>query len=309
MVNYNCIVVLGPTASGKTKLACELAAALHGEIISLDSRQVYKGLDIGTGKDLHAYEINGEKIKYHLIDCCDPEKQFFLHDFVAGLKTAFTSVIEKKKLPILCGGTGLYLDALRKDFSFTQIAEDAKLRKELEHLNKEELVFRLEQFPEEHTNHVDRHSKKRLVRGIEVATYLAANTVVKENPLELYHPYYIGLNPGKKELETRITNRLQQRMQQGLVEEAQLLHQKGMSYERMEELGLEYKFLSAFLQNKIPKEEFFSLLATAIHQYAKRQRTWFRKMEKEGVNIDWLDPRIDLSAKIESIKKLLGFTS
>lgn len=309
MLKYNCIVVLGPTASGKTKLACQLAAALHGEIISLDSRQVYKGLDNGTGKDLHAYEINGEKINYHLIDCCEPEKQFYLHDFIAELKKTFTTLIEKKKLPILCGGTGLYLDALRKDFSFTQIAEDADLRKELEPLSKEELVRYLNKLPKEHISHVDRHSKKRLVRGIEVATYLSSHTVVKENPLELYHPYYIGLNPDKKDLETRITNRLLQRMQQGLIEEAQALYQKGLSYERMEELGLEYNFLSAFLQNKISKEELFSLLATAIHQYAKRQRTWFRKMEKEGVEIDWLDPLINLPTKIESIKKLVGFTS
>jgi tRNA dimethylallyltransferase len=303
MNKYNCIVVLGPTASGKTSLACQLAYYLDGEIISADSRQVYKGLTIGTGKDLHEYTVNGKPIAYHLIDIIEPEEQFYLHQFTAGLKTAFDAITAQKKLPIICGGTGMYLDALRKDFSFTQIKEDSGLRSILERLSKEELIQRLKQFPEKLIQHVDLNSKKRIIRGIEVADSISKNKSSPKKTDLPYRPYYIGV---KTDIETRkknISERLHKRMEAGLMEEVQSLLNKGMTHQRLELFGLEYKFVSYYLQNKMSKEVMIEQLQTAIFQFAKRQMTWFRKMEKEGVDIYWVDKEGDTIFLAEQIKK------
>lgn len=298
MLNHNCIVVLGPTASGKTRMACQLASRLDGEIISADSRQVYRGLDIGTGKDLEEYTVNGKKIPYHLIDIIEPGEQFYLHQFTAELKKAFLEITNKDKLPIICGGTGLYLDALKKDFSFTQIKENEILRKELEHLTKENLVIKLENYHERFTAHVDRDSKKRLIRGIEIADYFSKHNdalSISELP---YKPYYIGINTDINERKKHISARLKKRLEEGLIEEVDGLLKSGVSYERLELFGLEYKFVSYYLKKEITKEELFTRLQTAIFQFAKRQMTWFRKMEKEGVEIHW----IERDANIEWLK-------
>jgi tRNA dimethylallyltransferase len=285
----NCIVILGPTASGKTRLACELAYHLNTEIISMDSRQVYKGLDIGTGKDSNEYTVQGKQIPFHLIDICEPTQQFYLHDFIRELKTSFERILQQGKMPVLCGGTGLYLDALRKDFSYTQIPEDQELRKELNQLSKEELLARLNALPESSITHVDRSSQKRIIRGIEVGHYLIKNQLEPDFPKERYKPLYLGIRTETNENRNKIRQRLTQRLQSGMVEEAEALLKNGVSHIRLQELGLEYKYLSYYLQNKITKTELTEQLYTAICQYAKRQMTWFRKMEKEGVNIVWLE--------------------
>lgn len=306
MKNYNCIVVLGATASGKTHLACELAYLLNGEIISADSRQVYKHLNIGTGKDLEEYEIEGKKILYHLIDIVEPQEQFYLHQFIEQLKIAFEDIGARKKLPIICGGTGLYLDALRKDFSFTQIPENENLRKELEQYSKEELLLCLRKYPVEFTEHVDTNSKKRIIRGIEVAEFKATNDTnlllqKKELP---YKPYYIGIKTDEAARKKLISERLQKRLNNGLIEEVQGLLQKGISHERLEKFGLEYKFVSRYLQHKISKEELFTQLQTAIFQFSKRQLTWFRKMEKEGVKINWLEKSASVLELTKTLKTI-----
>lgn len=295
MKNYNCIVVLGPTASGKTRLACNLAYYLHGEIISADSRQVYKRLDIGTGKDLEEYIINGTTIPYHLIDIIEPGEQFYLHQFIAELKKAFDDIRSAKKLPIICGGTGLYLDALKKDFSLTRVKENNALREELELLSKEKLIARLHTYPADVIKHIDLNSRKRIIRGIEVAEYLSANplqSIATELP---YKPYYIGISADIETRKKLISERLKKRIDGGLIAEVQGLLDSGITHERLQLFGLEYKFVSYFLQDQISKEELFTKLQTAIFQFAKRQMTWFRKMEKEGIEIHWVDRNFDVT--------------
>jgi tRNA dimethylallyltransferase len=299
-MKYDCIVVLGPTASGKTRLACEIAYDLNGEIISADSRQVYKHLNIGTGKDLNEYKINNRQIPFHLIDIVEPEEQFYLHQFIEELGKAFDKIKSNHKLPIICGGTGLYLDALRKDFSFTQIPENLILRKELEALEKEELLQRLKIYPDAFTKTIDASSKKRIIRGIEIAEYRQLHPNLKEKP-PFYKPYFIGIKPEIEKRRDLIYQRLLKRFDEGLIEEVIALNKNGLSFRRLELLGLEYKFITYFLQEKITKDEMILLLQTAIFQFAKRQMTWFRKMEKEGVKINWIDSD---KSKIEILKEL-----
>jgi len=297
----NCIVILGPTASGKTKLACELAYYLNGEIISADSRQVYKQLTIGTGKDLNEYEINGKKINYHLIDIIEPEEQFYLHDFIRELKFAFNKIIEQHKLPIICGGTGLYLDTLHKDFSLTQIKENESLRKELEVLSKEDLIEKLKSYNYKESQKVDLNSKKRLIRAIEIAEHLKnTNANLQSAPLP-YNPYYIGIRSDVEKRRDLIYSRLILRLNNGLIEEVEGLLKKGLTHERLQFLGLEYKFISLYLQGKISKDELILQLSTSINQFAKRQMTWFRKMEKEGIKINWIEKDIDIQALLKDL--------
>lgn len=298
----NCLVILGPTASGKTRLACELAYHLNGEIISADSRQVYKHLNIGTGKDLEEYVVNGKKINYNLIDIVEPEEQFYLHDFIRELKIAFDKTTSQNKLPIICGGTGLYLDALQKDFSFTQIKENEVLRKELESFSKEELQQKLSAYKNEKLKDVDQDSKKRLARAIEIAEHLKNNNAELKSSELSYKPYYIGINVSTEKRKELIYKRLLSRLNNGLIEEAEILLKNGMTHERLQFLGLEYKFLSYYLQNKISKEELILQLSTAINQFSKRQMTWFRKMEKEGIKINWIEKNYD----IKEILKVLN---
>lgn len=301
----NCIVVLGPTASGKTHLACKLAYYLNGEIISADSRQVYKHLNIGTGKDLEEYLINFKKINYHLIDIIDPKEQFYLHDFVRELKLAFDKIINANKLPIICGGTGLYLDALHKDFSFTQIKENEILRKELENLSKEELLKKIKTYNYKELNNVDVNSKKRLLRAIEIAEHLKTSpTKLISNELP-YQPYYIGIKTAVEKRRELIYKRLIARLNNGLIEETEALLKSGIIHERLQFFGLEYKFISFYLQQKISKEELILQLSTAINQFAKRQMTWFRKMEKEGVKINWVEKDTSIEQLVKEIKNHL----
>ncbi len=299
----NCLVILGPTASGKTKLACQLAYHLSGEIIGADSRQVYKHLNIGTGKDTEEYEVNGKKINYHLIDIAEPSEQFYLHNFVRELKIAFDKIISKNKLAIICGGTGLYLDALQKDFSFTQIKENETLRKELDNFSKEELQKKLKVYKNEKLNIVDLDSKKRLIRAIEIAEHLKNNKTELIKTELPYKPYYIGIKISVEERKESIYKRLILRLNNGLIEEVEGLLRSGVTHERLRFLGLEYKFVSNYLQNKISKDELILQLSTAINQFSKRQMTWFRKMEKEGVEINWVDRNADVKNVLEDLNQ------
>lgn len=300
MINYNCIVVLGPTASGKTHLACQLAYELNGEIISADSRQVYKHLDIGTGKDLNEYRVNEKEIPHHLINIIEPQEQFYLHQFTVELKKSFDLICSKNKTPIICGGTGLYLDALRKDFSFTQIKENESLREKLEHLSKEELSARLKKYPSHLTGHIDLNSKKRIIRGIEIAEHFTKNGMALKQIELPYRPYYIGIDVDVELRKKQISERLALRLNQGLIEEVEKLLSSGITHERLQFFGLEYKFISLYLQNKLNKEELFTQLETAIFQFSKRQMTWFRKMEKEGVKINWVKKDVPVQELIKA---------
>ncbi|HOZ86860.1 MAG TPA: tRNA (adenosine(37)-N6)-dimethylallyltransferase MiaA [Bacteroidia bacterium] len=302
MKDFNCIVVLGPTASGKTHLACQLAYYLNGEVISADSRQVYQYLDIGTGKDLNEYCVKGQKINHHLIGIVHPREQFYLHQFIEESRRCFEQIVAAGKIPVFCGGTGLYLDALRKDFSLTAIKEDPALRQSLENLSKEALIKRLSAYTTSHTQHVDLNSKKRIIRGIEIAEYFASHQHIPDKITLPYRPFYIGIKTDLETRKQRISERLSQRLETGLIEEVQNLLDSGISAERLALFGLEYKHVLFFLQNKITKQQLFSGLQTAIFQFAKRQMTWFRKMEKEGVEIHWVEKDADPKTLIQILK-------
>jgi tRNA dimethylallyltransferase len=312
-MSYNCIVILGPTASGKTKLACQVAKELGGEIISADSRQVYKHLDIGTGKDLNEYVLEGQQIPYHLIDLVDPNEQYYLHQFINDLEKCFLEITSRNKVPIICGGTGLYLDALHKDFSFAKIEEDFELRAQLEQLPKETLIEKIKTYPQELWQHVDLNSKKRIIRGIEIcesegmkqdARLMTDDLNLKTNDFQpkIYKPIYFGIDILLEERKQKITQRLTLRLDKGLVEEVQTLLKQGITHARLKKLGLEYKFVSMYLLNEINKDQLFTQLQTAIFQFAKRQMTWFRKMEKEGIQINWINLK---NGNKDSIQQIL----
>lgn len=293
---------MGATASGKTKLAVALAARLNAEIISADSRQVYKHLDIGTGKDLLEYNCNGVSIPHHGINVCEPEEQFYLHQFIDLLDRSFLDITSRKKLPIIAGGTGLYLDAIKKDFSLTAIPENAALREELQLLSKSELLAKLDATGPEGMQHVDRNSSKRLIRALEIAQYLAVNRSPPVKHRVAIQALYIGIQTSAEERTYLIKQRLEARLKEGLIEEAQALLQLGITHNRLQHFGLEYKFLSFYLQNKLSRSELETQLATAILQFSKRQMTWFRKMEKEGIRIHWFKRENNLQEIIDLVE-------
>lgn len=296
---------MGPTASGKTRLAAQLAYRLNGEIISADSRQVYRFLDIGTGKDLDEYTVNGKKIPHYGIGIAHPREQFYLHQFIQELDKAFHEIRSRNNLPIICGGTGLYLDALRKDFSLTQVKENQALRNELLACTKPQLLSRLDSYPAALTKQVDRNSVKRLIRGIEIAEHCIEHGFVPGKKELPYQPYYIGISPDSDVRKQRISQRLRKRLDSGLVEEVETLLNSGIPPARLELLGLEYKFVLHYLQGRMTREELFNGLQTAIFQFAKRQMTWFRKMEKEGVLIHWTPPGEDTESLIRQLQSVL----
>ena len=284
---FELITVLGPTATGKTRLAVELANRLNGEIISADSRQIYRGMDIGTGKDLEDYSIDGKNILYHLIDILDPTEDYNVFRFQNDFQTAYNNIKNRKTLPILCGGTGLYLDSILLNYKFEPIDANTELRKELESKSKDELTRQLKNLDSNLFNNWNLDTKRRIIRGIELAlgngnpeTNSRANDLSKTCILGVHYPTEI--------IRDRITNRLKIRLENGMIEEVELLLKNGLPKERLDYFGLEYKFIGRYLDGELIKDELFELLNIAIHQFAKRQRSWFRRMEKRGVKINWI---------------------
>lgn len=293
------IVILGPTACGKTKLATTLAHIMDGEIISADSRQVYRGMDIGTGKDLGDYQIDRKKIPYHLIDIVDPGYEFSLFDFQEHFYRSYKDVIQREKMPILCGGTGLYLESILKSYSLLKVPENKILRSELESKEMSDLVELLKTYRFVH-NTTDIVDKRRLIRAIEIEKYSLEHPEAKQE-LPKIKSNVFGINPGREVVRKRITNRLHQRLQEGMIEEVQQLIKNGVSHDTLEFYGLEYKFISQFLQEKISFEEMKLRLNIAIHQFAKRQMTFFRRMEKNEIEIHWIDSQISFEEQIQFI--------
>lgn len=286
---HNCALVLGPTASGKTKLAVELASQLNGAIFSLDSRQVYKQLDIGTGKDLYEFQVGEKQIPYYLINIAELEENYNLSRFLSDFETAWIDAQTKGLFPILCGGTGLYMDALMQDHEYVNIPANLALRERLEPLEHKELLLEFEKhnarFPK-----VDTHNKRRLIRAIEIGVYLKGNPLPPSEKTVQPKPFTIGIDIPVEERRSRITDRLQHRLKNGLVEEVDVLLKSGVSKEWLLSLGLEYKFVTQHLLGQLSYTEMQGQLLTAIHQFAKRQMAWFRKLEREGLDIRWLSP-------------------
>jgi len=300
--NYNIITILGATAGGKTSLATNIAYKLNGEIISADSRQVYKGMDIGTGKDLDDYTINNTKIPYHIINIVDAGYKYNVFEFQKDFLLAYQSILNKNKLPILSGGTGMYIDAVLKGYKLINVPHSDKLKNELEKKTDIELIEILKTNKELH-NRSDISNKKRLIRAVEIALYYQKN-----NKIDFSYPKINSLNIqvvfDRETRRKRITQRLYERLQSGMIEEVKRLISEGVPKETLIYYGLEYKFITEYLLGNLTYDDMFSKLEIAIHQFSKRQMTWFRKMEKEGHRIYKIDGFISMNEKIETIKKL-----
>ena len=300
-MEYDLTVILGPTASGKTKFAVKMAAEIEGEIISADSRQVYRRMDIGTGKDLQEYLYNGVAIPHHLIDIVDAGTKYNLFEYKRDFINAYNDILSRNKKPILCGGTGLYIEAVTKGYDLPEVPPDKALREELELLSMDELITRLSDLKKLH-NITDIDNKKRAIRAIEIALYEqkfsdGVNLHPEGAPdsvggnrrfLSPLKCKFIGLYVERDKRNRRIDTRLKYRLENGLVEEVKSLIESGISPEDLIYYGLEYKFVTLFLIGQLSYAEMEKQLAIAIHQFAKRQMTWFRGMERRGNSIEWV---------------------
>jgi len=286
MKDFNLLIILGATASGKTKLAVQVADALNGEIISADSRQIFKQMDIGTGKDLGEYSFNGKNIPYHLINILSPGERYHVDAFKNDFYTAFEDIIRRGKTPILCGGSGMYIHSILQNQTFTAVPVNELLRNELELQGTDFLLATLNQY--EQIGYVDLKSRKRIIRAIEVAEFLKSNDIpITERP-EI-KPVIFGLKNEVNITREKILLRLENRLANGMIEEVKILLNQGIAKEMLIFYGLEYKFIVSYLEGDIDYEELQLRLGIAICQYAKRQNTFFRKMEKDSVLINWLN--------------------
>ena len=297
------ITILGPTASGKTPVAARLAAEIGGEIISADSRQVYRRMDIGTGKDLEDY---GE-VPYHLIDICEPGTKYNLFEYQQDFYDAYLDIQGRGAVPILCGGTGLYIEAVLKGYKLSPVPQNQELRDSLEGKSLEELTEMLVKLKAQNGsnmhNKTDVDSCQRAIRAIEIETYnIAHPTPLRELPP--VDSLIIGIDIDRELRREKITSRLKARLDNGMVEEVRALLNEGIPAEDLIYYGLEYKFLTEYLTGQLSYDEMFSRLEIAIHQFAKRQMTWFRGMERRGFKINWINASLPMEEKIERIKEL-----
>ena len=291
------IVVTGPTATGKTSFAAHLAARVNGEIISADSRQVYRGMDLATGKDLGDYMVEGKAIPFHLVDILDAGYEYNVFEFQQDFLRVFRDVSDRGKYPILCGGTGMYIESVLRGYRLVRAPENKALRSELQERSMEELISMLKSFKVPH-NVTDLADRERLIRAIEIQTH------------EQEHPSSSLSFPGidarvfairfeRQEIRERITSRLKSRLDKGMVNEVKVLLEQGVTTEQLKFYGLEYRYLTQYAVGEISYDDMFRLLNTAIHQFAKRQMTWFRKMERAGVKIHWIDGHLRMADKVE----------
>lgn len=299
-MHTNLITILGPTATGKTRFASQLANKYNGEIISADSRQVYIGMDIGTGKDYNDYVVNKTKINYHLIDIVHPNQEFNLFMFKELFTKLFSDITSRNKLPFLVGGTGLYISSIIQNYDLKKADFSADKIAELNQMNLEELRNYLTKLVPKvhHTN--DFSSRERMTKAILVAE---ANTRPEDFPK--INSLVLGVKMNRDEIKKRITERLRKRFDEEMIDEIKSLLKSGIAFERLASFGLEYKFISLHLRGELSYDEMFQKLNTAIHQFAKRQMTWFRKMEREGVEINWLNGT-DFNAACKIIDKNLS---
>ncbi len=301
------ITILGPTACGKTDLAAHLAYYIDGEIISADSRQVYRGMDIGTGKDLADYTVSGRQIPYHLIDICDPGEKYNLFRYQQDFHKVYSDIRSRGKVPVLCGGTGLYIESVLRGYSLSPVPQNPELRKSLEGRTLAELTDILvnlkEQTGSAMHNTTDVDSCQRAIRAIEIESY-NLQTPLEKRTMPPVDSLVIGVSIDRDLRRERITRRLKQRLDNGMVDEIRGLLDKGVSRDDLVYYGLEYKYVTMYAVGELSYDEMFRQLEIAIHQFAKRQMTWFRGMERRGVKINWIDSTLDMDDKIKKIKQL-----
>lgn len=303
MEDYQLITVLGPTASGKTSFAAALAACLDSEIISADSRQIYRSMDIGTGKDLADYMVNGKPVPYHLIDICEPGYKYNVFEYQHDFFRAYQSICQKEKLPVLCGGTGMYIEAVLKGYKLLDVPQNPELRDNLKNKSLEELTQILAQYKVLH-NKTDVDTAQRAVRAIEIEEYYKneAPDITEYEPL---NSLIVGISIDRELRRKKISQRLRTRLDEGMVEEVRSILNSGVHPEDLIYYGLEYKFLTLYITGKLSYEEMVMQLETAIHQFAKRQMTWFRGMERRGCKIHWIEATLPTEEKIEKTLSLL----
>ena len=297
---YDLLTVIGPTASGKTRLAVHLALALDGEVISADSRQVYRGMDIGTGKDLEEYVVEGQRVPCHLVDIVEAGYKYNVFEYQADFKRVWEDCRQRGVVPVLCGGSGLYVEAVLKGYKLLPVPANEALRASLAGLSLPELAERLATYKKLHnTTEID--TPKRAIRAIEIEEYYRTHPLeVKDFPV--LHPLIVGVDVSREVRRERITRRLHERLAHGMVEEVKRLLDAGVKPDDLLYYGLEYKYLTLYLIGKLSYDDMVAQLNVAIHQFAKRQMTWFRKMEREGFDIRWLDAEMPLAEQVETVK-------
>ena len=309
MIHNEMLTIIGPTASGKTALATAVAATMNAEIISADSRQVYRGMTIGTGKDLQDYQVNNKTIPYHLIDICEPGTKYNLFRYQEDFMKAYHDIRNRGKFPILCGGTGLYVESVIKGYDLSPVPQNPMLRKELEGKTLQELTRLLSSLKERsHTkmhNTTDVDTAQRAIRAIEIETYNLEHPVA-DRTMPAICTTIICIDIDREERRRKITERLKQRLDTGMIEEIQGLLQKGIAPEDLIYYGLEYKYVTEYVIGQSSYEDMFRRLEIAIHQFAKRQMTWFRGMERRGLHIHWIDASLPIDTKIHIIHHLMS---
>ena len=304
MPDYDLITILGPTASGKTPFAAALAHELNTEIISADSRQIYRGMDLGTGKDLADYTVDGHPIPYHLIDIADPGYKYNVFEYQRDFLISYESIKQKGCLPVLCGGTGMYLESVLKGYKLMPVPENPELRARLANHSLEELTEILKQYKTLH-NSTDVDTVKRAIRAIEIEEYYAVHPV-PEREFPKLNSLIIGVDIDRELRREKITRRLKQRLDEGMVDEVRTILATGVKPEDLIYYGLEYKFLTLYIIGELSFEEMVSQLEIAIHQFAKRQMTWFRGMERRGCEIHWIDATLPTEEKIATTMRILN---
>lgn len=302
------ITILGPTACGKTALAVALANELGSEIISADSRQVYRGMDIGTGKDLEDYVVDGKRVPYHLIDIVEPGSKYNLYRYQRDFMAAYDDIVSRGAQPILCGGTGLYIEAVLKGYALSTVPQNPALRKQLEGESLETLTQKLVELKKKNNsnmhNTTDVDSCQRAIRAIEIETYNLEHTA-ERRPAQPVDAIVFGLDIDREERRRKISERLRQRLDNGMVDEIKRLLDSGVGATDLIYYGLEYKYVTEYVIGKLSFDEMYRQLEIAIHQFAKRQMTWFRGMERRGTDIHWLDAALCMEKKINEIKRML----
>ncbi len=296
------LTITGPTACGKTSLAAELAYQLGGEIISADSRQVFRGMDIGTGKDLADYHLHGVDIPYHLIDIHDAGYEYNVYQFQNDFIRAFNDITSRGRQPILCGGTGMYIEAVVKGYQLADAPIDLEFRQRMEAYSDEELTARLASLIKLH-NHTDTETRDRLLRALEIQEYHLQHPDEYPHMPDMEH-LIIGVSYPRAQVIERIGIRLRQRLEEGMVEEVQRLLDSGVPAERLLRYGLEYKHITRYLRNECSYEEMYENLYTDIRRFSKRQMTWFRRMERQGIPIHWIDGTQPMEAKVSEVMAL-----